>query len=448
MRDAAVLTGCGRVCPAGMGSRWRSKREQRLARRVMTSRGGGRTRPTDMPAGHAWCGDSVGSDAEQDERAPGRGPPDQGPAHGAAAGVQPRTGGVRVLVEQAIGQLADAWALRRWRGLLHRVRNVFRAPGALVCLAGGSTESRHKSIADTLIDDGGLLVGWWGAGEELHRHDLTARQPHPLAGRIRPFEPVALGPSSPELLAGSRAIHCRCWSVSGTGPPRARARRSHAWSGSMPSNRSRAAASSEARPIPNRQWVTTCWPRRSRSVTARRTGRTLRRSGTPRSAMGIQTNSSPACAAAVASPVKPTSSSSALGSAQTRTSTPSRRSAWSSSSSQSPPRGLAIVLSRPGPCRWTVYRVGRIEAMVVISDGKISWRQQRAAVVELLPLFYRPAPDVPGRYRKSTTSEGQFLQLRADVAGPRRMPADAGLLTRKPLTSQGVHGFESHPCRL
>jgi len=41
---------------------------------------------------------------------------------------------LRALVEQAIGHLANAWALRRWRGLLYRVRDVFRAAGALVCL--------------------------------------------------------------------------------------------------------------------------------------------------------------------------------------------------------------------------------------------------------------------------------------------------------------------------
>jgi hypothetical protein len=41
---------------------------------------------------------------------------------------------LRALVEQAIGHLANAWALRRWRGLLYRVRAVFRAAGALVCL--------------------------------------------------------------------------------------------------------------------------------------------------------------------------------------------------------------------------------------------------------------------------------------------------------------------------
>jgi hypothetical protein len=37
-------------------------------------------------------------------------------------------------VEQSIAHLANAWSLRRWRGLLYRVRAVFRATGALVCL--------------------------------------------------------------------------------------------------------------------------------------------------------------------------------------------------------------------------------------------------------------------------------------------------------------------------
>jgi hypothetical protein len=42
--------------------------------------------------------------------------------------------GLRALVEQSIAHLANAWSLRRWRGLLHRVRDVFRAAGALICL--------------------------------------------------------------------------------------------------------------------------------------------------------------------------------------------------------------------------------------------------------------------------------------------------------------------------
>jgi hypothetical protein len=36
---------------------------------------------------------------------------------------------LRALVEQAIDHLANAWALRRWLGLLHPVREVFRAAG-------------------------------------------------------------------------------------------------------------------------------------------------------------------------------------------------------------------------------------------------------------------------------------------------------------------------------
>jgi hypothetical protein len=43
--------------------------------------------------------------------------------------------GLWALVEQAIGHLANAWALRRWRELLYRIRDVFRAAGALICLS-------------------------------------------------------------------------------------------------------------------------------------------------------------------------------------------------------------------------------------------------------------------------------------------------------------------------
>ena len=42
--------------------------------------------------------------------------------------------GLRALVEQSISHLANAWALRRWRGLLYRVRDVYRAAAALICL--------------------------------------------------------------------------------------------------------------------------------------------------------------------------------------------------------------------------------------------------------------------------------------------------------------------------
>jgi DDE superfamily endonuclease len=42
--------------------------------------------------------------------------------------------GLRALVEQAIAHLVNAWSLRRWRGLLYRVREVYRTAGVLVCL--------------------------------------------------------------------------------------------------------------------------------------------------------------------------------------------------------------------------------------------------------------------------------------------------------------------------
>jgi len=42
--------------------------------------------------------------------------------------------GLRALVEQSVGHLANAWALRRWRGLLYRARDVYRAAAALICL--------------------------------------------------------------------------------------------------------------------------------------------------------------------------------------------------------------------------------------------------------------------------------------------------------------------------
>jgi hypothetical protein len=42
--------------------------------------------------------------------------------------------GLRALVEQSIGHLAGAWSLRRWRGLLVRVRDVYRAASALIGL--------------------------------------------------------------------------------------------------------------------------------------------------------------------------------------------------------------------------------------------------------------------------------------------------------------------------
>jgi hypothetical protein len=60
--------------------------------------------------------------------------------------------GLRALVEQAIAHLANAWALRRWRGLLHRVRDVYRAAGALVCLG--------RWLHRVPTQGHGVLLGW------------------------------------------------------------------------------------------------------------------------------------------------------------------------------------------------------------------------------------------------------------------------------------------------
>src|SRR6266536_4779236 len=43
--------------------------------------------------------------------------------------------------------------------------------------------------------------------------------------------------------------------------------------------------------------------------------------------------------------------------------------------------------------------------------------------------------------------ERPYVQLRPDEGVPGRIRLDCGLRPRKPLKSQGFHGFESHPCR-
>jgi hypothetical protein len=45
--------------------------------------------------------------------------------------------------------LANAWALRRWHGLLYRVRDVFRATAALVCLGWWLHEYRCEAASRT-----------------------------------------------------------------------------------------------------------------------------------------------------------------------------------------------------------------------------------------------------------------------------------------------------------
>jgi hypothetical protein len=80
---------------------------------------------------------TAGSGAWQDPPAlacPGRGSPHHRPPPGAQRADSRLQAGLRALVEQSIAQLAGAWALRRWRGLLYRVRDVSRAAGVLICL--------------------------------------------------------------------------------------------------------------------------------------------------------------------------------------------------------------------------------------------------------------------------------------------------------------------------
>jgi hypothetical protein len=66
---------------------------------------------------------------------PGRGPPrTKDRLSDAQRAFNRLQAGLRALVEQAIAHLANAGALRRLRGLLYRLRDIYRAAGALVCL--------------------------------------------------------------------------------------------------------------------------------------------------------------------------------------------------------------------------------------------------------------------------------------------------------------------------
>ena len=67
-------------------------------------------------------------------------------------------------MEQAIGHLANAWTLRRWRGLLYRVRDVYRAAAALICLGRWihriPTSKKHPdTLTDQLVDNAVSRVG-------------------------------------------------------------------------------------------------------------------------------------------------------------------------------------------------------------------------------------------------------------------------------------------------
>jgi hypothetical protein len=91
-------------------------------------------------AGRRWRGQLVGSRVSGVGQGAGAlacaggGPPDQGSAHRGQRAFNRLQAGLRALVEQAIAHLANAWLMRRWRGLLYRVRDVYEAAGALICL--------------------------------------------------------------------------------------------------------------------------------------------------------------------------------------------------------------------------------------------------------------------------------------------------------------------------
>jgi DDE superfamily endonuclease len=65
---------------------------------------------------------------------PGRGPPHQGPAHREAAGLQPPAGGAAGAGGARDRASRERLVAAALAGLLSRVRDVFRATGALICL--------------------------------------------------------------------------------------------------------------------------------------------------------------------------------------------------------------------------------------------------------------------------------------------------------------------------
>jgi hypothetical protein len=87
---------------------------------------------------------------------------------------------LRALVEQSIGHLANAWALRRWRGLLYRVQDVFRAAGALICLGRWLHRvPTSRSITDTLNETGCWRASqpiWTAAGSARNGQELWMRR--------------------------------------------------------------------------------------------------------------------------------------------------------------------------------------------------------------------------------------------------------------------------------
>jgi hypothetical protein len=103
--------------------------------------------------------------------------------------------GLRALVEQSIAHLANAWSLRRWRGLLYRVRDVYRPPARWSALAAGSTGSPHdRGITDTSIIQlrsvsmaTGATGGWSGTLAALPACPSRFAFPFCFAGHVPPI---------------------------------------------------------------------------------------------------------------------------------------------------------------------------------------------------------------------------------------------------------------------
>ena len=135
----------------------------------------------------------------------------------------------------------------------------------------------------------------------------------------------------------------RCASVSGIGKPFAFSIAANATSGLTPLHIKTAAATTEDRPIPARQWIAIDLPVLATSAAKRMVKSTSL--GRPRSGIGNDRNWMPIVSQSVASLPKSRSSTSSRSNRLITTSTPERFQCSISSSNQSPARGRAMIAS-------------------------------------------------------------------------------------------------------
>jgi hypothetical protein len=118
--------------------------------------------------------------------------------------------------------------------------------------------------------------------------------------------------------------------------------------GLVPTQASAHAAISDERPIPARQWTATAFPSLIRSANNRaRAAASPNDPGTPRSGIGKEINSITCTSQRWASLCRPSSLTSSGSRRLTTMSIPSIRQPETSSSSQSPARGRAMIAKRP-----------------------------------------------------------------------------------------------------